>query len=231
MTTRHHLSTAEILMRGDAKARGSHQDGRRGSVFSNLYNQNFGAVDTLDVNGIAEAQAVAAAGDLTLNGALVVDGVAIMDVARAVEIDSDTTDTTQTARIYGTDINGVAMEEDIAFNGTTAVSGLKAFKTVTRVAIDILLAGNATCGTTDILGLQYAVPTVDKIVSNAVDGSVEDVTIVVSDTTDPATAVTGDTRGTVLFTQTPNGTLLMTTLIEADATTDDLLHGVTQFTS
>lgn len=231
MPGRHHLSTADTIMRGNAPARGSHEDGRRGGVTSFLYNQNFGSVDVLDTDGVATAQAVAAPGNMTIDGALAAGGVATMDVARALQIVSTGAgDTTQTATITGTDINGSPMVEDIAFNGTTPVLGQKAFATVTQVAIDIALAGNGSVGTTDILGLQYAVATADRIISSAVDGSVEDVTIVVADTTSPATATTNDTRGTVTFTQTPNGTLLMSALMEVDGSTADLLHGVTQFT-
>ncbi len=232
MVTRHTVSHADELYRGDAKNRGSaNADARRGVQFSHMKHVRFGAVDVLDVDGVAEAQAVAAAGDLTLNGALVVAGVAIFDVPRAVENDSSSTDTTQTARVYGTDDFGVEMAEDIAFNGTTAVAGLKAFKTVTRVAIDILLAGNATCGTTDVLGLPNKLLALDKIVTATDNGVVDAATIVVADETDPATAVTGDVRGTIDFAQAADGSALLSVLMEVVADTETDAYGLAQFTS
>jgi hypothetical protein len=229
MTTQHNLSTADRHLRGNARNPGANIDGRRGIVIPFMVKHDFGAVDALIVDGICEAQTLVAPGDLVLDGSLVVAGVAIMDVPRTVEIDSTTTDTTQTATIYGTDVYGHRMQEDIAFAGTSAVAGLKAFKTVDRIAVDIALAGSANVGTTDELGLPYRIDAVDQIMAAAVDGSVEDVTLTVADTTDPATATDGDPRGTVLFTQTPNATLLMSMLFEVDGQNDKAGYGVPHF--
>lgn len=107
------------------------------------------SMDGADVDGICVAQAIAGAGAALLNGSLVSGGVATLDVARHVLVDSaNAGDTTQTATITGTDRNGNTITEAIALNGTTAVAGTKNFKTVTAVSLSAAMAGNFTLGTT-----------------------------------------------------------------------------------
>lgn len=183
----------------------------------------------LDVDGIAAAQAVAGAGDLTINGALASGGSVTLDVPRAVEIDSDNIgDTTQTATVYGTDVYGLSMTETIAFNGTTAVSGQKAFKTITRVAISAALAGSATCGTTDTFGLPLRVDSRGYCLT-AWDGAfVTTGTFTAADTT-TATATTNDVRGTFLPPTAADGTRRLTCwMYIEDADSVEGLYGVTQ---
>ena len=151
----------------------------------------------LVANGVAKAQAVTGAGNLTLDGSLVSGGVAIFDVARAVSVTStDAGDTTQTATIYGTDAYGLAQTETIAFNGAATIPGKKAFKTVTRVAISAALTGNGSAGTTDVLGLPYRVNSRNYILTAWDGAQVTTGTFVAADATSPATATTGSTRGT-----------------------------------
>ena len=110
----------------------------------------------VDADGIAQAQAVAGAGNLTLDGALVTAGVAVFDVPRHVEIDSSSaSDTSQTATFTGTDRFGNTITEAIALNGTTAVAGTKNFKTVTQVAISAVCVGNINAGTAAALESQW----------------------------------------------------------------------------
>lgn len=153
--------------------------------------------DALVANGIATAQAVAGAGNLTLNGSLVSGGVATFDVPRAVSVTSaNAGDTTQTATVYGTDAYGIPVVETISFNGAATVSGKKAFKTVTRIAISAAMAGNTSAGTTDILGLPYAVNSRNYAMTAYNGAIVTTGTFVAAVTTSPATATTGDVRGT-----------------------------------
>lgn len=150
----------------------------------------------LVTNGIATAQAVAAAGDLTLNGSLASGGTVTLDVPRNVIIDaSDAGDTTQIATVYGYDVYGIPMSEAIAFNGTTAVAGKKAFKRVTRIAIDALMAGNAFVGTGDVLGLPYYTASRNYVLT-AYDGAFVTTGTYVAGVTTTATTTTGDVRGT-----------------------------------
>ena len=186
-----------------------------------------GSPDVLDVDGVAQAQAVASPGNLTLNGALVTDGVATFDVPRCVEIDSSGAgDTTQTATVTGTDEYGNVLVEDIAFNGTTAVSGNKAFKTVTQVAIDIALAGNATCGTTDKLGLPAFLPSVGMVLFELEDGADATAGTLAAGADAVATATTGDVRGTYIPNSAANGTRTFTLIA---AIPDPSYRGVAQF--
>lgn len=184
----------------------------------------------LDADGIAAAQAVAGAGNLTLNGALASGGTVTLDVPRAVEIDSSNAgDTTQTATVYGTDVYGNAMTETIAFNGTTAVAGQKAFKTVTRVAISAALAGNANVGTTDVFGLPFRVDSRNYCLTAWNGAFVTTGTFAAADVTSPATATTNDVRGTYLVPDAADGTKRLTLwMYIEDADTVTGLYGVTQ---
>lgn len=184
----------------------------------------------LDADGIAQAQAVSGAGNLTINGALASGGVATLDVPRTVEIDSSNAgDTTQTATVYGTDVYGNAMTETIAFNGTTAVAGQKAFKTVTRVAISAALAGNANVGTTDVFGLPFRVDSRNYALTAWNGAFVTTGTFAAADTTSPATATTNDVRGTYAVPDAADGTKRLTVwMYIEDADTVTGLYGVTQ---
>ena len=103
-----------------------------------------------DADGIAAAQAVGGAGDLTLNGALASGGVATLDVPRHVSVVSaDVGDTTQTATVTGTDRYGNAISEVLTLNGTTTVKGSKNFKTITQVAMSAATVGNVSAGSAD----------------------------------------------------------------------------------
>lgn len=102
-------------------------------------------------NGIAQAQAVAGAGNLTLNGSLVSGGVATMDVARRVGlVSTGAGDTTQTATLTGTDRFGNVTGEVVTLNGTTAVQSQRDYKTITQIAISAATAGNISAGTTSV---------------------------------------------------------------------------------
>lgn len=123
-------------------------------------------------NGIAQAQAVAGAGNLTLNGSLVTSGVAIMDVARRVGlVSTGAGDTTQTATLTGTDRNGNVTGEVIALNGTTAVQSQRDYKTITQIAISAATAGNISAGTTTVASTEWFVNNHD-VASWALAGAV-----------------------------------------------------------
>lgn len=160
---------------------------------------NLGAPDVLDVDGVAAAQAIAGAQAVTINGALASGGVATMDRPRALEIDSsDAGDTTQTVTITGKDEYGVTITETIAANGTTAVAGKKAFKTVTGAVTSAAFTGNLTIGTTDLLGLPVFVPSAGMILKELLDGVAATAGTLVGGirTANGSTATTGDVRGT-----------------------------------
>jgi hypothetical protein len=148
---------------------------------------------------VCAAQAVAAAGNATINGASASGGVATFDYARTVNVDStDAGDTTQTVTVTGTDYWGQAQTETIALNGTTLVAGQKSFKTITAAAVSALLTGNLTVGNEDVFGLPYRVTDAGYLLRTGWAGAVANDagTFAAADTTSPATATTNDVRGT-----------------------------------
>ena len=148
---------------------------------------------------VCAAQAIAAAGAALVDGASATGGVATFDYARTINVDStDAGDTTQTVTVTGTDYWGQAQTEAIALNGTTAVAGQKAFKTITAVAVSALLTGDLTVGNEDVFGLPYRVTDAGYLVrvgwANALADNAG--TFAAADTTSPATTTTNDVRGT-----------------------------------
>lgn len=178
---------------------------------------------------VAAAQAVAGAGNLTINGASATGGVATFDVPRTITIVSTNAgDTTQTATVTGTDVYGLAVSELIAFNGTTAVTGQKAFKTVTRVAISAALAGNGSVGSTDVFGLPYRANTRNYVLTAWNGAFVTTGTFAGADAT-VATTTTDDVRGTYAVPDAANGTKRLTLWMYIfDDDTQTGLYGVTQ---
>jgi hypothetical protein len=158
---------------------------------------------------VCAAQAVAAAGNATINGASATGGVATFDYARTVNVDStDAGDTTQTVTVTGTDYWGQAQTETIALNGTTLVAGQKSFKTITAAAVSALLTGNLTVGNEDVFGLPYRVTDAGYLLRTGWAGAVANDagTFAAADTTSPATATTNDVRGTYAPSSAANGT-------------------------
>lgn len=165
---------------------------------------------TLDADGFAAAQAVGAAGNLTLNGALVqtlslqgaaAAAVGVADYPRTVSlVSSDAGDTTQIATIYGYDVYGQAMTQTVALNGTNTVASIKAFKYVTRIALNALCAGNIIAGTTGVYGLPVRVTDPAYIINVKWDATLaaNAGTFVAAVQTVPSTAALGDVRGTYL---------------------------------
>jgi hypothetical protein len=209
-TDSHTITHAENVFSGDGRRAGA-QDAGRGLPRIGIVQADFGTPALGDADGYAVAQAVAGAGNLTLNGALVVAGVGIADVTRVVQaVSANVGDTTQTLTVTGTDQYGEALTEDLALNGTTPVIGTKAFKQVTQIAISAATAGNVSAGTEDLLGLPFAIGSAgDAIAANENNVYVDPANIVAADTTSPATALTGDIRGTFNPTVALNGSTVV----------------------
>lgn len=185
---------------------------------------------TLSTTAVAAAQAVAGAGNATINGASASGGVATFDFPRCAQIvSSNAGDTTQTVTLYGTDAYGVALTETITANGTTPVIGVKAFKTITRAAVSAALTGNLSIGNTDKFGLPIRVTTRNYLQTAWNGAFVTTGTLVGGDTTSPATAVTTDVRGTYAVPDAANGTKRLTAYIYP-ANPDLMIptYGVTQ---
>jgi hypothetical protein len=158
----------------------------------------------------------------------------VLDVPRGVAIKSSTTDTTQTVTVFGTDEFGVAMSENIALNGTTAVNGKKAFKTITGDQNNIALAGNLSIGTAaGVLGLPFFLPGgtsagAGYVLKEVQDGAVATAGTFVGGDLTKGAATTGDVRGTWTPNAAPDGSKVYEVVIMA---TDLTFKGVPQFTA
>lgn len=213
--SRHTITHADEIFIGDAVALGVNS-ARRGIEMMPMHQQVITNAVAGDIDGIATAQAVAAPGDLTLDGAFATAGVATISTPRNVAILSDNAgDTTQVATVTGTDLLGNPQVEDITFNGTTEAVGLKAFATVTQIAVDVALAGNGSAGTSVTqaniqLGLDAGLESLFDVVhalTGASPVAEEGGVFTVQDATAPATATTGDTKGTYNPAVIPDGAL------------------------
>lgn len=104
-------------------------------------------------NAIALSQTPGAAGDLTLAGALVTGGVAILTTPRRVLFTPAGAEATNSTvwTIYGTDWNGSIISETVAgVNNPSTTYTLYDYATVTRIAVNKAQAGAVTVGTNGI---------------------------------------------------------------------------------
>ncbi|MCR9254709.1 MAG: hypothetical protein NXI16_01265 [Alphaproteobacteria bacterium] len=230
--TRHTLSRADELFAGDAVYQ-RFNSGKAGLPVTHLYNYRPGAIAADDADGVCAAQAVAGAGNLTIAGALASSGVATMDVARTLTaVSAGAGDTTQTLTITGTDMRGATIVETIALNGTSAVAGLKAFKTVTQVAASAATAGNVSVGTTDVIGLPFKLIGLDYLVGVRKDGlaAVPDAVTAGLAAASAETATSADVLGTIsLATAAPDGSAVFSIQMEVNHTTKELAHGQARY--
>ena len=180
---------------------------------------------------IAAAQAVSGAGNLTINGTLATSGVATLDVPRNVIITSSSgTDTTQTATVTGTDAYAVPVVETITLTGTSSAQGLKAFLTVSKVAMSASTVGNVSAGTGDKFGVPFRINKKGSMQAfwDATWNSGSATTTLGSTST--ATATTGDVRGTYLPATASDGTRTLALWVYMDdVETANGLYGVDQY--
>jgi hypothetical protein len=105
----------------------------------------------VDADGLAQAQAVAGAGELSLNGVLIEDGTFTADYARRLGILSAGNDAGITFTILGTDPDNKVLSEAVTGSagapGTSESTGY--FKTVISVTASGAAAGNVSVGTVD----------------------------------------------------------------------------------
>jgi hypothetical protein len=138
-------------------------------------------------------------------------------------------DTTQTLTITGTGIYGSPIVETIALNGVTVVNGKKAFKTITKIAVSALCAGNVSVGNSTALGLPYRLVDKSDLLSTWFNGVVEATlpTTVLGDTA-TATATTGDNRGTLILNSALNGSAVYVYMVTYPSSKESLF-GVTNY--
>lgn len=208
MTTRHTITHADTMFWGNA-VNGQANSGLRGVPIHPPTIVSLGAPTTASATNIVSAVTVAAGGAVTPNGSLysATTGIATLDVARTLQYKAGSAgDTTQTITVTGKDVYLVVMTETITLNGTTTVAGKKAFKTVTGVSASAALTTTLSIGTNTLLGLPYAIAGAWDIIQIFADSTRDTTaTIAARDTTSPATATTGDVRGTINPASAPDG--------------------------
>lgn len=157
---------------------------------------NLGAPDVADPNGYVESQNLTSAGVFSSSGtaaaalaAAALGGVA--DVPRNVVA---AWTTTAVLTVTGTDEYGNVIVESSASG--TSMAGKKAFKTITDISVSANVTG-LTVGTGDVLGLPAFLPSTGHVLKELQDGAAATAgTVVAGVSTAPATATTGDVRGT-----------------------------------
>ena len=112
--------------------------------------------DDTDADGLKTIAAIAGAGALTMNGALVSGGVATMDYARQIAILSAGDDSGDTMTIVGTDADGLALTEVVTMANAGTAESTGYFKTVTSLTASGASAGNVTIGVAD----EFVSPTI-----------------------------------------------------------------------
>lgn len=135
--------------------------------------------------------------------------------------------------IRGADVYGFPLAEQITAVANSSVNGKKAFKWVTSVTPQFTDGShNYSVGTTDITGLNLAADSAGYVTEwLSGTGYTANPSITAAVTTNPATATTGDVRGTITLTNAAY--VLSVSVSAARATTVPLstgLFGVAQFT-
>ena len=112
-----------------------------------------GPLATADADGICASQTPAAAGAWLLNGALVVAGVAVLDVPRRVRITTGGSESGKSAIITGTSFNNQAASETVALpSSATTVDSVLDYKTVTSIVGSATITNALTVGTNGVAG-------------------------------------------------------------------------------
>lgn len=161
---------------------------------------DLGAPVVADADGILAAQSIAAVSSTTTFAATYASSK-MGAFGRNVTVVASGAATTKVA-VFGRDFLGQRMVEELTLNGGTPVVGKKAFKYIDKVEWEDTAATTINLGWGSALGLPYKCVAVEHEFEDDVLAGTTG-TLIAGVTTDPATATTGDPRGTF----TPNGTL------------------------
>lgn len=131
-----------------------------------------------------------------------------LDVPRAVSLTSAANLSAITFTVAGYDLYGQPMTQTITGPNIATVTTTKAFYRVTSVTASATVGSNISVGTSDRLGLPVAVPDGGYIVQAGWNGATakDAGTFTAAVTTSPATAATGDVRGTYTPSSATDGT-------------------------
>lgn len=157
-------------------------------------------------------------------------------IARAVRVVSAGNDSTATFVVRGFDIYWYPMVETITGANAGTATGKKAFKYISSITPAGTLSGSAvTVGTTDVIGLPLRADYFGEFEANVSSAWITANTgYVAPDATSPATATTGDVRGTYLLQTASNGTVRV--MLYSSPSVNNIssatgLFGVSQFTN
>lgn len=126
------------------------------------------ATDAADADGIGTTQTPTGAGaSITLNGAEVVSGVAVLDVPRHITIYSGSDISNRTLTFTGTNTYGDTISETITGPNNTTVYGKKQFKTVTTGTITNTAAGAITVGMDSVIDTRRPIMIVSAFVRDS----------------------------------------------------------------
>jgi len=188
---------------------------------SNIVTISLGAPDTADADGVCASQAGTADTAMTIAGALASGNVATFDVPRNVVA---AWTGTAVLTVTGTDEFGNTVVESSASG--TSMAGKKALKTVTSVVPSANIT-SATVGTGDVLGLPAFLPGAGRVLAELEDGAAATAgTLVAGVRTTPATATTGDVRGTYDPNSAADGSKAFELVVALDDPSD---KGVAQY--
>lgn len=115
-----------------------------------------GPLAAASANNIALSQTTAGAANLTLNGSLVVNGVAILDTPRRILVTNVGNDSAVVFTVYGTTYGGAVVSEALQGTSGSSVSTTIDFATVTRVAASAATsASGVTVGTNGVAASRW----------------------------------------------------------------------------
>lgn len=204
MATRHTPSHADQIFMGNVYYARAH-NANRGTPFGALYAQDMGTPVVADPDRILDDSTA------TDSAQVVTSFLAQPDVPRALTA-TGTAGSNHVILVHGLDVWGHPITEQLTLNGTNVIAGKKAFASVVQVNV----AAGATndtfdLGVGDVLGFDYRVDAGGLLGVTFGTTLYDAATFVAAVTTDPATATTGDVRGTI----NPNGTLNGSTKVVA----------------
>lgn len=224
--SRHTMSHADRLFFGSAQHNG-YENALRGILMTPLTKISLGTPVVADADRILDdAAAIDSAGEFTTF-------LAQPDVPRNITV-TGSADSTHVILVHGKNTYGELMTEQLTLDGTNLVSGAKAFAELFQVNVAAGPAGDTfDMGVGDVLGIPFRCDEGDLIMAlfDGVPDLSDDAlgTIVNAVTTDPATATTGDVRGTYDPNGTLNGSTDVSLLLAIDATSRLAAFGVSQF--
>jgi len=184
---------------------------------ASLVTIDLGAPIANDSDGLITTVAITSAAPVTVfTGALHASGLVSLDVPRNIVA---AWTGTAVMTVTGTDEYGAAMVE--SSGSGTSMTGVKAFKTVTRVAVSANTT-SATVGTGNVLGLPLRLLNAANILVQYQDNAaaVAGTTVAALAQGTKSTATTASVRGTYTPNATPNGTIAFALLVAVDDPSD-----------